>query len=317
VTENCTGSSADCPADAKKGAGTACTEDGNPCSRDECDGGSDACQHPAGNAGAVCRAVAGPCDVAEACTGASTACPGDDFKPASTVCRAAAGQCDLDDNCTGSSASCPPDAKSTALCRPSAGECDVAESCNGISNDCPADGFKPATAACTDDGNVCTDDHCNGSGACVHPNNTAPCTDGNACTAPDVCSNGACVSGPPVYGFTGFFPPVDNLPVINVGNAGRTYPVKWQLPLCAGGFVSRLDVVLFNPLRYRQVACDSFAPQDTLVADTSGDSGLRYDSGANQYHFNWKTSSGFAGKCYELLVELDNGTTQVSRYKFK
>src|SRR5439155_3426864 len=57
VAESCTGSSATCPADAVKAAGTACTDDGNPCTSDVCDGTSVTCTHPAGNAGAVCRAA--------------------------------------------------------------------------------------------------------------------------------------------------------------------------------------------------------------------------------------------------------------------
>src|SRR5205085_2625517 len=64
-TEDCTGSSAACPADAKATAGTACTDDGNVCTNDVCDGTNDACQHPAGNAGTICRSAAGVCDVAE------------------------------------------------------------------------------------------------------------------------------------------------------------------------------------------------------------------------------------------------------------
>src|SRR5204863_7600684 len=73
--ENCPGNGASCPADAKSPSGTACTSDGNPCSRDESDGSNDACQHPAGNAGTVCRAAAGECDVGESCTATSTVCP--------------------------------------------------------------------------------------------------------------------------------------------------------------------------------------------------------------------------------------------------
>src|SRR5439155_12847232 len=84
--ENCTGSSASCPEDAKYPASTPCTDDANPCSRDECDGTNDACQHPPGNAGAVCRPAAGPCDVDETCTGTSTTCPADVFEPASVEC---------------------------------------------------------------------------------------------------------------------------------------------------------------------------------------------------------------------------------------
>jgi uncharacterized repeat protein (TIGR01451 family) len=52
------------------------------------------------------------------------------------------------------------------------------------------------------DNNPCTDDTCQNPGtstaACVHVNNTAPCSDGNACTGPDTCSGGACLGGPKV-----------------------------------------------------------------------------------------------------------------------
>ena len=61
--------------------------------------------------------------------------------------------------------------------------------CTGVPSVCT-----PVAAGtnCTDDGNVCTDDTCNGSGVCQHINNTAPCDDGNACTTGDRCSSGVC-----------------------------------------------------------------------------------------------------------------------------
>ena len=58
LPETCTGSSATCPADGpRKASGTACTDDGNACTLDQCNGTSVECQHPVGNAGAVCRAA--------------------------------------------------------------------------------------------------------------------------------------------------------------------------------------------------------------------------------------------------------------------
>src|SRR5207247_9389771 len=130
LADTCTGTSATCPADVKKTLGTACTADTNPCTLDQCDGTNNACQHPAGNAGATCRAVAGPCDVAETCTGTSTACPANGFLSASTVCRAATS------------------------------ECDAAETCTGTSATCPTDVFKSSTTPCTDAGNPCPPDPC-------------------------------------------------------------------------------------------------------------------------------------------------------------
>src|SRR5207249_2835073 len=83
--------------------------------------GAPACTHAAGNVGTVCRAAAGGCDVAETCTGTSTACPVDAIKTAGTVCRAAAGECDL------------------------------AETCDGVTTACPTDVLKASGTTCTDD----------------------------------------------------------------------------------------------------------------------------------------------------------------------
>jgi hypothetical protein len=47
------------------------------------------------------------------------------------------------------------------------------------------------------DGNACTDDDCDsGTGECVFPANSDPCSDGSACTTGDTCSGGTCVGGP-------------------------------------------------------------------------------------------------------------------------
>ena len=54
---------------------------------------------------------------------------------------------------------------------------------------CPYD-VEPR-AACTDDGNVCTDDRCDGAGGCG-VNNTDLCDDNDACTENDVCAGGSC-----------------------------------------------------------------------------------------------------------------------------
>jgi cysteine-rich repeat protein len=76
---------------------------------------------------------------------------------------------------------------------PCAGGSACADACNESTDSC----FEPAGTACTDDGNPCTNDTCNGAGTCAHTNNSAPCDDDNACTTPDVCAGGIC-GGPPV-----------------------------------------------------------------------------------------------------------------------
>ncbi len=203
AAESCDGTSDSCPADAKLTA--VCRAFSGPCDAgaESCDGISDDC--PADlllNAGTVCRVATGVCDVAESCTGTSGACPSDGFAAASAVCRGSGGVCDQAETCTGSSATCPADAflASTASCRPavgvcdvaesctgsgaacpadqvasgvpcraSIGECDVAESCDGAAKACPFDAAVPPGVPCTPDSEECTDDQCDGAGACVHP----------------------------------------------------------------------------------------------------------------------------------------------------
>jgi hypothetical protein len=91
-----------------KTSGSSCSDDGNPCTTDVCDGAG-ACLHAAGNAGATCRVAAGACDVAETCDGTNTACPPDVLVAAAAVCRPSQSGCDPQETCTGSSAACPAD----------------------------------------------------------------------------------------------------------------------------------------------------------------------------------------------------------------
>lgn len=131
VTEHCDGVNAACPPDVIEGAGSACGDatddactdpdtcdmvgtcqpnhaaggtscpnDGNPCTSDQCDGGG-SCVHPAGNAGVLCRADAGQCDVAEQCDGVNPSCPADGFQPNGTSCTDGS-VCTQTDQCNGS-----------------------------------------------------------------------------------------------------------------------------------------------------------------------------------------------------------------------
>ncbi|MBY0280139.1 hypothetical protein K2Z84_32805 [Candidatus Binatia bacterium] len=191
-----------CSAAVPKGNGSSCTDDGNACTVDRCQSGS--CTHTAGNAGVVCRAATGACDVAETCTGAGTTCPADGFATSATVCRPANGACDLAETCTGTGPACPADGvkPSGTQCRAAAGACDVAESCNGASAACPNDGFVAAATTCRAATGQCdVAEVCTGLGAAcpsdtVKPNGSS-CSDGDLCTT-DSCQAGSCVAGPPV-----------------------------------------------------------------------------------------------------------------------
>jgi hypothetical protein len=66
------------------------------------------------------------------------------------------------------------------------GEC--AYTCNEEADTC----LEVAGTPCTSDENSCTDDRCDGLGACIHPPNAAPCDDGQFCNGTDTCAAGAC-----------------------------------------------------------------------------------------------------------------------------
>src|SRR5207247_6453338 len=95
------------------------------------------------------------------------------FVTAATTCRASTGACDPAETCTGSSDTCPADALSPAgtVCHTATNECDLTDICSGTSPTCPT-AVKLAGTACTDDGNPCTTDTCNGTAGsppCQHP----------------------------------------------------------------------------------------------------------------------------------------------------
>jgi hypothetical protein len=158
----------DCP------AGTACQDDGNPCTDNTCslaicvstNDNSNSCSDGNDCTDDVCNN--GVCnssnDNSNSCSDADL-CTIDSCTDGS--CNSVPIACDDSNECTNS------------FC--------VAGSCQHqpIANNTP----------CTDDGNVCTDDMCQ-NGICSHTFNTASCDDGDACSSDDVCNLGQCVGNP-------------------------------------------------------------------------------------------------------------------------
>ncbi|TMG06057.1 MAG: hypothetical protein E6I02_08920 [Chloroflexi bacterium] len=119
-----------------------------------------------------------------------------------------------------------------------------------------------------------------------------------------------------VYTFIGFLAPVDNPPTVNVGNPGRTYPVKWQLKDANGNYVS--DLGSFASLQYTSVSCGGFNLNlsDPLDTTATGGAVLRYDATANQFIYNWQTPTT-SNACYVLTLTLKDGTTHIADFQMK
>jgi MYXO-CTERM domain-containing protein len=65
---------------------------------------------------------------------------------------------------------------------------------NGTTGFCAPNGVC-CSAACNDDGNSCTAEACDATGACTHPNRSGTCDDGNSCTTGETCQSGTCTGG--------------------------------------------------------------------------------------------------------------------------
>ena len=108
------------------------------------------------------------------------------------------------------------------------------------------------------------------------------------------------------YPFNGFFQPIDNGGVYNKAKIGSTIPVKFSL----GGDKGLNIFAAGYPQVSKPIACGSNPAVDAVEEyATATNSGLKYDSAANQYIYNWKTDSTIkAGECRQLIVKLADGS---------
>jgi uncharacterized repeat protein (TIGR01451 family) len=113
--------------------------------------------------------------------------------------------------------------------------------------------------------------------------------------------------------FTGFFPPISNLPAINVVNAGRAIPVKFSLHGDKG-----LDIFAAGFPQSGVITCDPNAiPNDVEGTTTAGGSSLSYDPVSDQYTYVWATSSSWSGTCRQLVIQLKDGCVYRANFRFR
>lgn len=116
-----------------------------------------------------------------------------------------------------------------------------------------------------------------------------------------------------VYNFSGFFQPVDNLPFLNVANAGSSIPVKFSLSGDQGLGILAAGYPASGP-----IPCDANEPgvdiEDTV---TAGGTVLSYDAASDRYSYIWKTNRAWKGSCRMLVVRFIDGTDHFAKFRFK
>lgn len=115
-----------------------------------------------------------------------------------------------------------------------------------------------------------------------------------------------------LYNFAGFFSPVDNLPTLNLVNAGKAIPVKFSLSGDKG-----LNIFAAGYPVSVGISCDGSSESEVEETLTAGSSSLSYISTSDQYNYVWKTESSWAGTCRQLVVKLNDGTEHKANFKFR
>lgn len=114
-----------------------------------------------------------------------------------------------------------------------------------------------------------------------------------------------------IFNWTGFFPPVDNQPTLNLAKAGSAIPIKFSL-----GGNKGLNIFVTGYPKSQAFTCNTNTPGDDIEQTvTAGGSSLSYDP--NHYNYVWKTDKSWAGTCRRLIVKLVDGTVYTAIFKFK
>ena len=85
-----------------------------------------------------------------------------------------------------------------------------------------------------------------------------------------------------VYVFSGFFSPVDNLPVFNVAKAGQAIPIRFSLNNGDQG----LSIFAAGYPKSEQITCDSTEPTDGIEESGHGrGNGLSDETATDEYTY--------------------------------
>lgn len=109
------------------------------------------------------------------------------------------------------------------------------------------------------------------------------------------------------YVFQGFMAPLNNLPTMNRGSAGRTFAVRWQLRDSNGAFIS--DPSSIVGLALVPGACSSQGDEVSDAEAIADGDDLRYDPTTGTWAYNLRTQRSQVG-CWFLQIRLADGSVR-------
>jgi hypothetical protein len=190
--ETCDPATGMCVAQPDAVLSTPCEADGNRCTIDHCNG-MGACVKLGD---VMCQAANPPCEGGEVCDPGTGACVAEVDAASSTPCEADGDLCTID-HCDGLGACV---FLSSVPCQPAVPPCEGGEVCNPSTGLCVAQPDAVLSTPCEAESpaDLCTIDHCNGQGQCVHLSDVVcqppnpPCEGGEQCNP----TTGVCVHLP-------------------------------------------------------------------------------------------------------------------------
>jgi Tol biopolymer transport system component len=115
------------------------------------------------------------------------------------------------------------------------------------------------------------------------------------------------------YNFAGFFRPIENLPMVNLVNAGQSIPVKFSLSGDKG-----LNIFAPGYPLAQQIPCGGGGTVLLMEeTETAGSSTLSYNAATDQYIYVWKTEMAWSGTCWQLIIRLNDGSLRTAHFQFK
>ena len=116
---------------------------------------------------------------------------------------------------------------------------------------------------------------------------------------------------PPSFNFSGFFPPVDNPPTVNVMPAGKAVQVIFSLHGNQG-----LNIFAPGSPIVTTVPCPAGADKDKVEQTVNANSSsLSYNAQLDLYVYTWATSPTWRGSCRELNLKLSDGKNHKALFR--
>ncbi len=159
----CDTDTGDCVEEEDPPLSTPCDTDGTLCTREHCDGSGSCVPMTPGTV--ECDPAIPPCEGGELCDPATGDCIAQEDPPLSTPCNTDGTLCTRE-HCNGSGM-CVPMTPGTVECQPASPPCEGGTTCNPATGDCDPNMDPPLSTPCNTDSNLCTREHCDGSGSCV------------------------------------------------------------------------------------------------------------------------------------------------------